>query len=170
MITNFKIFEKINNKIEINSYNDIFKYTSEDYVDEFGFEGFNYEDDAIEYLNELLTNEYPHGLKNIPNKVKIYRILFLENKDEFNKNEFGCHYFTDTTLLWDSDFILRIGGEEYDWDIQHPYVFELLIDRNEIDFSHTISNNLLYPNEFEITTKTKNPNIEILNIKDYEDY
>lgn len=160
------IREAMEKQVLINNYEDIFKYTPEQIVDEFGAEGFNSEENAIEELAEVLNADFPYGLKNVPEKLILYRVLFLKDPKKYNLKNFGHHYIASKMLI-DGDFLLRMGGENFDWDETPPYVFKVEIDRNEIDFSHTISNNLNHPREFEITTKSANPQIKVLEIKPY---
>ena len=72
-------------------------------------------------------------------------------------------------MMIDGDWMLHIGAEEHD-DDHIPYIFHVLIPRNEINFSWTINNNLRYPLEFEFTTKSKSPNdLKIIDIENYDD-
>lgn len=151
------------NEIIIEKYEDIFKYKSEQYVDEFGFEGFNTRDDAIEHLDYLFKTKYPYGYLNVPKEMKLYRVLFVESEKDINKNDLGFHFIPNKKLI-DGDFIFSIGGENFDWEETPPHLVEVLVDRDEINWSYSIANNLKYPYEWEITMKNKSPKITIIKI------
>ncbi len=161
-----KILNK--NNIVIKNYNDIYKYTPEQYVSKFGCEGFNSEEDAIEYLNDILNTDFPLGLKNFPDEAILYRALFVKNPAKVSTKNFGVHYTSDIDVI-DNDFLGTIGGDNFDWDETPPYIFKIKMDRNQVDFYYTINNNLIYPHEYEITTKSKNPKVEIIGYKAYEE-
>lgn len=162
-----RLYNIINkNKVVLSEYSDIYKYTPKQIVGSFGHEGFNNELDAIEYLKEILKAKFPLGYKNMTEKVKLYRVLFVSNIDEINKNKLGTHFITDKNII-DSDWLLSIGGENFDWDETPPHIVEIIVNRDEIDFEYTIRNNLLYPYEYEITMKSINPKIDIINIYKY---
>jgi hypothetical protein len=154
---------KYHKNISITKYEDVFKYSVEDYINKFGYEGFNNEKDAIEYLNNILKTNFPTGLLNVPEKVTLYRVLFLENLKDVNKKDFGVHYVADKELLTDNDFLGNIGSDNFSDDYK-PYIFEVEVNRDDINYYWTIHNNLLYPREYEITL---NKDVDV-KIKKYE--
>lgn len=159
----FKKTIKYHKDIIINKYEDIFKYSVKDYIDKLGYDGFNYEKDAIEHLNDLFKSDFPIGFLNIPKKVTLYRVLFLEKLKDINKKDFGLHYIADKKIIEENDFLGSIGGDNYSNEYK-PYIFEVEVDRDDINYYWTIHNNLLYPREYEITL---NKNVKV-KIKKYE--
>lgn len=151
------------NKVIIKNYQDLFKYMPKQLVNEYGYEGFNSEEDAEEYLKNIINTDFPYGYKNIPKKLKVYRVIYSDSIDTINKKELGQHYIPNRKLI-DSSFLESIGGDNFDEEETPPYLVELLLDRNDINFEYTFSNNLRYPSEWEITTKNKYPNVDIVNI------
>ncbi len=160
-----KIFNIINkNKIDVKNYVDVQKYSAKQYVGEYGFEAFNYEEDAVNFLEEYLETDFPYGLNNVPKYVKLYRVLFISSEKNINKTQLGLHFMPDKNLI-DSDFLFSIDGEQYDWEETPPYLIEVLVDRDEINWEHTISSKMSFPYEHEITMKSKTPKLQITSIK-----
>jgi hypothetical protein len=176
-----KVFENYINKYKafldkkglvIDKYEDIFKYDATTYVKHLGYEGFNEEEDGVEFLTRFLNEDFPYGLRNIPDKVTLYRLLALNDVKDIDVDDFGTHYVADKNLI-DSDFINTIGLEDVvgmldmDYENTKLYIVTVELDKNQIDFIHTIHNRLLYPTENEFTT-IKSPKIVIKNIEIFE--
>jgi hypothetical protein len=56
---------------------------------------------------------------------------------------------------------LTVFGEKY-------FIITVKIPKNEINVSETIENNILYPNEREITVKNKGKNVKIVRIEEID--
>ncbi len=97
-------------------------------------------------------------VKELPEELKLYRILSVDSKDEINKDELGSHYSTDRKNLLSSHDYVTGSGEEY-------YLVTVKAKKSMVDVMETLENNILYPNEKEITLKNKGKGVEIISIK-----
>tara|TARA_R110000868_G_scaffold167924_1_gene402486 strand:+ start:20 stop:448 length:429 start_codon:yes stop_codon:yes gene_type:complete len=97
-------------------------------------------------------------VKELPEELKLYRILSVDSKDEINKDELGSHYSTDRKNLLSSHDYVTGSGEEY-------YLVTVKVKKSMVDVMETLENNILYPNEKEITLKDKGKGVEIISIK-----
>jgi hypothetical protein len=97
-------------------------------------------------------------VKELPEELKLYRILSVDSKDEINKDELGSHYSTDRKNLLSSHDYVTGSGEEY-------YLVTVKVKKSMVDVMETLENNILYPNEKEITLKNKGKGVEIISIK-----
>ncbi len=132
----------------IKSFTDLTDDKISDFIDYFGYEGFNDKEDAFEDLKEK-SNFY----KQMPNPVILYRAIGVKNKKMIKTDELGEHY---TPYKWniDGDMLLSIGYENWDEETK-PYVMEVSVPHSEIDIIQTIIQNLSFPNEHEINLKNK---------------
>jgi len=171
MITKFKIFENYDisiNKISktyqqkksdfinsIKSFSDIDDDKIRECLEYFGYEGFNYEEEAFEDLKEKI-NYY----KQMPKPVILYRAIGIKNKKMINTDELGEHY---TPYKWNINFdtLLSIGYEGWDKNTK-PYVMEVSVPHSEIDVIQTIIQNLSFPNEHEINIKNNGKNVKFI--------
>lgn len=116
---------------------------------EMGFD----EDSAVEELKIIVDN-----LKNLPDEIILYRIVVADNKSDINLEQVGSHYSMDKNSLLDSHSYITGYGENY-------FLLKVKASKKLIDKNETILNNILYPNEKEITLKNKGRGIEVLSIK-----
>lgn len=116
---------------------------------EMGFD----EDSAVEELKIIV--DY---LKNLPDEIILYRIVVADNKSDINLEQVGSHYSMDKNSLLDSHSYVTGYGENY-------FLLKVKASKKLIDKNETILNNILYPNEKEITLKNKGRGIEVLSIK-----
>jgi len=103
---------------------------------------------------EELTNY----IKKLPETVKLYRVIAVDNKDDINTNELGSHYSTSKRDLLDSHTYVTGSGDEY-------YIISVKAPKKLIDTKETIFNRILYPNEQEITLKNKGRGVEVVSIR-----
>ncbi len=129
--------ESINKKLMLNSLKDM---------------GFNYEDAQFE-LQSLVSY-----IENLPNPVKLYRIVVIDDKNDINTTYPGSHYSTSQKDLVYSHSYLTGYGDKY-------FLMVVSADKKLIDVNSTIHNNILYPNENEVTLKNRGKGVEILSIK-----
>ncbi len=97
-------------------------------------------------------------VKELPEELKLYRILSVDSKDDINQEELGSHYSTDKKNLLSSHDYVTGSGEEY-------YLVTVKAKKSMVDVMETLENNILYPNEKEITLKKKGKGVEITSIK-----
>lgn len=116
---------------------------------EMGFD----EDSAVEELKIIV--DY---LKNLPDEIILYRIVVADNKSDINLEQVGSHYSMDKNSLLDSHSYVTGYGENY-------FLLKVKASKKLIDKNETILNNILYPNEKEVTLKNKGRGIEVLSIK-----
>ncbi len=121
--------------------------------------GFSDEYSAQEYLDHILDL-----LDDLPEEVLLYRVVYLDSKSDLNKIKPGTHYVLNKESLLKNHYLLDIvsshsGGEK-------PYLITIKVNRDKIDKSMTIDNNLRYPNEEEISLKNKGSGSKIIGLKE----
>lgn len=131
------IKESVNKKLMLNALKDM---------------GFNYEDSQFE-LSSLVKY-----VENLPNPVKLYRIVVIDDENNINTTYPGSHYSTSQKDLVDSHSYLTGYGDKY-------FIMTVIAGKELIDVNSTIHNNILYPNENEVTLKNRGKGVEILRIK-----
>jgi hypothetical protein len=110
-------------------------------------------EDAKSELEDIVSY-----IKELPEELKLYRILSVDSKDDINKEELGSHYSTDRKNLLSSHNYVTGSGEEY-------YLVTVKAKKSMVDVMETLENNILYPNEKEITLKNKGKGVEIISTK-----
>lgn len=110
-------------------------------------------DEAEEQLENIL-----HHIKNLPDPVKLYRILMVDNEENINTEELGSHYSINKRELLSSHSYLTGSGEKY-------FLVTVLSPKKLIDLNQTVINNILYPNENEVTLKKKGKGVKIHSIR-----
>ena len=114
--------------------------------------GFDTED-AEKELEHLV--DWYNGL---PQKLKLYRIVQVDNKEDIDLKKPGSHYSTKKKdLISNHSFAVGYGEEKY--------LLTIVADKSQIDIDETFSNRINYPNENEITLKNKGLGSEIVSIK-----
>lgn len=126
-------------------------------IDYFGYEGYNDVDEAYEDLVEKVDE-----WKKLPDTIKLYRIIGVENEDDINLDELGEHWVLYKWML-DGDLLGSIGDDLWE-DTYEPYVVEALVPKSEIDVKQTIIQNLSFPNENEINLKDKGKGAKVIKI------
>jgi hypothetical protein len=110
-------------------------------------------EDAKSELEDIVSY-----IKELPEELKLYRILSVDSKEDINKEELGSHYSTDRKNLLSSHDYVTGSGEEY-------YLVTVKAKKSMVDVMETLENNILYPNEKEITLKNKGKGVEIISTK-----
>jgi hypothetical protein len=110
-------------------------------------------EDAKSELEDIVSY-----VKELPEELKLYRILSVDSKDDINQEELGSHYSTDRKNLLSSHDYVTGSGEDY-------YLVTVKAKKSMVDVMETLENNILYPNEKEITLKNKGKGVEITSIK-----
>jgi hypothetical protein len=129
--------ENVNKKLMLNTLKDM---------------GFDHEDAQFE-LRSLVSY-----VENLPNPVKLYRIVVIDDKNNINTTYPGSHYSTSQKDLVHSHSYLTGYGDQY-------FIMTVMANKELIDVNSTIHNNILYPNENELTLKNRGKGVEILSIK-----
>jgi hypothetical protein len=119
--------------------------------------------DSMGYVkeNDEVLNKLLRWFNRLPMKVKIYRLIFVDDQSMINTNRIGSHFSYDKKNLIDSHYD-SLNSSTYG---EYGFLITALIDKSDIDLFNTLKNNILYPNEKEITAKNKGKNVEITSIK-----
>jgi hypothetical protein len=110
-----------------------------------------------EAKNEL--NYHLNRVKNLPEMVKGYRILVVNDKKDINLDEIGSHFGENKVELLSNHSFCTGCGEKY-------FLITAKIPKKEVDLQEMLKNNILYPNEMEITVKNKGKNVKIIKIEE----
>ena len=121
------------------------------YLYEMGFDN----DDALYELNSI-TDFYD----NLPETLILYRVVFAGSKDEIDTQYPGSHYAMDKKDLLDSHYTSLRDSSYGD----KCYVIKVKAQKQLIDSYESIKNNILYPNEQEITLKNKGFGVDVIEI------
>ena len=118
---------------------------------EMGFDN----DDALCELNNL-TDYYD----NLPENLTLYRILFAGSKNEIDRQYPGSHYSISQKDLLENHYGSLRDSSYGD----KCFIIKVKAQKQLIDSYESIKNNILYPNEKEITLKNKGFGAEIMSI------
>jgi len=111
---------------------------------------------AIEDLESLL--EWLNGL---PDTITLYRLLYLHEEDEINKEELGDHYSDNKKeLLYNHHNKGSIYGDYG----ENAILITVKVKKDQIDILNTLHNNIMYPHEQEITLKDKGKGTTLIDI------
>jgi hypothetical protein len=114
--------------------------------------GFSGEDIDIELENLI------YHIDNLPEKIILYRILKSDSKKDIDMEEIGSHFSPNKEDLLSSHYYVTGIGEG-------TFLVTVEANKSQIDFFETIYNNILYPNEQEVTLKDKGKGVKIKSIK-----
>jgi len=147
----------------VNKFSDI---TKEDLkriiVDLFAnFQGSWRAEETLDNCYKKLSLNYPMGFKNIPNIIRLFRYLEVQEESKIRTEYLGIHFVPDKKNIND-DFLDSIWVHNKD-----GYIVEIETTKNQIDVKETIVNNLYYPDENEITLKEK-AKYKIIKIEKYK--
>jgi len=115
------------------------------------------ESEAKEVLNSIINN-----VKSLPDPIKLYRIIRVDDKKDINLEKLGSHYAKNRKDLMNSHSFAEGVGD-------NSYIITVLAPKSLIDVKETIFNNVLYPHENEVTLKNKGKGVEIVSIKKIKD-
>ena len=117
---------------------------------------------SMDYSEKEAKNELKYHLdrvKNLPKTLTGYRILAVNDKKDINLEEIGSHFSENKVELLSNHSFCTGCGEKY-------YLITAKIPKKEVDLEEMIKNNILYPNEHEITVKNKGKNVKIVKIEE----
>ena len=112
---------------------------------------------AIEDLKDLIR-----WFNSLPNKIKLYRLLYLNDENEINYDELGSHYSNNKRDLIDNHYN---RGSIYGGMGEEAFLITVESPKNKIDFIETLTNNILFPNEQEITLEDKGRGVEFIKVE-----
>ncbi len=113
-----------------------------------------HKNEAEQELDRLIDE-----VKNLPDPIKLYRILMVDDKEDIDTERLGSHYSRNKKELISSHSYLTGAGEKY-------FIVTVKAPKSLVDVKETIANNILYPNEEEITLKNKGRGVEIISIRE----
>lgn len=158
------------------SDSDILKKSSEEIINsfEYGAQGFNTKEDAIEYLDDIRSEPFPDGLDNIPSEMTLYRVLLISGGEKINEDEIGEHFVADKDIVESDDWLEDIGifnDLDEDDETAQLWLLTCKVQKSNLDLVETIKNRLMYPDEMEFTLKSpKGVRVikkEQMNLEDY---
>lgn len=120
--------------------------------------GFHDEESAKTHLEEIIDL-----YNQLPNTIRLYRLIFLSKESDLNKEELGSHYVLNKKILISSHYD-RMLYDYSKYENSKPYILTVDVPKNKIDFDETIMNNLMYPHEQEITLKDKGRGIDVISL------
>ncbi len=105
----------------------------------------------LEWLNEL------------PDTIILYRLLYLDEDREINKEELGSHFTQEKKDLLHNH---HSKGSIYSNSEmgENALLLTVKIKKDQIDIFNTLHNNILYPHEQEITLKNKGKGSELIDV------
>jgi len=109
-------------------------------------------EDAIEELKNLLRY-----IKSLPPFLTLYRIVRVDDESDIDKDSLGSHYSTNKKDLINNNTYADGYGEK-------RFLIKVKSPRELVDINQTLANNILYPNENEITLKNKGNGVKILKV------
>lgn len=118
------------------------------------------------FENETLAKNYItksiKELNNLPETITLYRVIFVKNENNINKNEIGSHYVINRKQLEQShQLISHVGGGV-------PFILTVKSPKSLINLENTLENKIMYPHENEITLKNNGVGAKIIRIDRFE--
>ena len=113
--------------------------------------------EAKEALDSIISN-----VKNLPEEIKLYRLIKVDDKKDINIDEPGAHYSLNKKDLLSSHSFADGHGDT-------AYLITVLSPKKLVDTDETIHNNILYPHEEEVTLKNKGKGVKIVSIRKFKD-
>jgi len=123
------------------------------YTVDMGFD----KESAIEDLKDLIR-----WFNSLPNKIKLYRLLYLNDENEINYDELGSHYSNNKIDLINNHYN---RGSIYGDMGEEVFLITVEASKDKIDFIETLTNNILFPNEQEITLEDKGRGVDFIKVE-----
>jgi len=95
--------------------------------------------------------------KNLPDEVTLYRIVMVDDKNDIDYEHPGSHYSSSRKDLINNYSFTTGSGK-------NGYMMTVKASKKHIDVPESISNNILYPNENEITLKNQGKGVKIIKV------
>ena len=119
------------------------------YVDLFN----NNEVNILNKYHEFMSKDFPVGFRNIPDKIKLYRLITnCRDKKDINLTTIGIHFVADKKLL-NEEFVSLIDTISYKDVLAKYFIVTIETSWNNIDVDKTLAYNIWYPDEHEFTLK-----------------
>lgn len=108
---------------------------------------------------DFIIDEHIESYKSLPKKMILYRIIYADSMSDINLDEPGRHY------SWDEDSLIKNHTHTSGYG-NNKYIITVEADKDLIDVQETISNNIRYPNEGEITLLHNGFGVEVLRVRE----
>jgi hypothetical protein len=102
-------------------------------------------------------------INKLPTQLILYRIICVDTKEEINTKVVGSHYSLNRDNLTTNHY--RRGSVAGDCRGEKVYLLTVTSDKTNIDIMETLSNNILFPHEEEITLKNKGQGVKVISIE-----
>ena len=110
------------------------------------------QEDAENELNNLIS-----WFKSLPNTLELYRIIYVDSEKDINVKQLGSHYSVNKDELLSSHTYSSGYGDL-------KYLITVSASKSLVDVQDTLSNNILYPNELEVTLKNKGKGAKVISL------
>ena len=117
------------------------------------------EESAIDDLVDLVSY-----LNNLKSPLTLYRIICSDSKEEINLSKVGSHYSLNKKNLTTNHY--RRGSVAGDCRGEKVFLLTVSADKSMIHVMETLSNNILYPHEEEITLKGEGYGVNVIKVEE----
>lgn len=117
------------------------------------------EESAIDDLLDLVSY-----LNNLKSPFTLYRIICSDSKEEINLSKVGSHYSLNKKNLISNHY--KRGSIESHCRGEKVFLLTVSVDKSMIHVMETLSNNILYPHEEEITLKNEGYGVTVIKIEE----
>lgn len=101
-------------------------------------------------------------INGLPPTIILYRLLYVDDENNINREELGDHY---TPVKKELLYNHNNKGSIYGGHWGHPILLTVEVVKDQINVFTTIHNNILYPHEQEITLKDGGRGVKILKVE-----
>jgi hypothetical protein len=149
--------ENVNESVIIKE--DVLKLTDSqtiDLLDELHEMG--YSDEDADYELDRIYRYY----MDLPKTIILYRIVFADSEESINTEYPGDHYSRNKANLKQSHYMQSFRDSSYG---NECFIIKVKAQKQLIDVFESMKNNILYPNEQEITLKNKGFGAKLVSIE-----
>ena len=115
------------------------------------------EEDANNEIDDILS-----WMEGLPKKMTLYRIIRADSEDDIDTENPGNHYSMDRkNLIANQDFSHGVGDR--------VFLLKVSVDKRYINKEDTLKNNIMYPNEKEVTLSKGGLGAKVVDITDITD-
>ena len=120
-------------------------------------------------VRRFCRSKFPRGLKDIPNPLKLYRLLNVGSQDDINKNNLGNHFVGDKKMFYDEHFLDSASILNGNDEIKKFFLVTIETTSHNLDIDQILGNRAEYPLEYEFTLKD-DTNLKIVNVEELDRY
>jgi hypothetical protein len=124
------------------------------------YEYMGYDEESAK--NELV--DLVSYFNNLKSPLTLYRIICSDSIEEINITKVGYHYSLDKKNLTNNHY--RRGSIAGDCRGEKVFLLTVTADNSLINVMETLSNNILYPHEKEITLKNEGYGSNVIKIEE----